>query len=124
MLEDATPFQQINENDISALTPADDVNVPSFSSVKSGLYRHRRNVLPLNPHSRQDVNLEVIWSFMCVDDGEKKNLVFVAGGFRVFNDDTKLHRFFHSGFISFTANINFMILSFVLSTLKQRQQTS
>ena len=36
--------------------------------------------------------------------------------FRVFNDDTKLLRLFHSGFISFTAIINFMILSFVLSS--------
>ena len=38
----------------------------------------------------------------------------MAGGFRVFNDDTKLHRLFHSGFISFTAIIMFIILSFVL----------
>ena len=30
------------------------------------------------------------------------------------NDDTKLHRFFHSGFISFTAIIIFMVLSFCL----------
>ena len=37
MLEDATPVQQIYENEIAAMTPADDANVPSFSSVKSGL---------------------------------------------------------------------------------------
>ena len=56
--------------------------------------------------------------------------MYVAGGFCVFNDDTKLHRFFHSGFISFMVIIifmilsGFMILSFVLSTLKQRHQIS
>ena len=39
--------------------------------------------------------------------------VNVADGFRVFSDDTKLHTFFYSGFISFTVII-FMILSFYL----------
>ena len=81
MLEDATPVQQIYENEISAMTPADDANVPSFSSVKSGLCCHGREVLSLNPQTRQDVNLEGIWtettdgrSFVCVDDGEEEKM--------------------------------------------------
>ncbi|XP_041372105.1 uncharacterized protein LOC121385473 [Gigantopelta aegis] len=49
------------------------------------VYRHRRKVLPLNPQTRQDVNLEGIWtettdgrSFMCVDDGEEEKILVFA----------------------------------------------
>ena len=44
------------------MTPADDANVPSFANINSGLYCHQRNVLSLNPRTRQDVNLEGIWT--------------------------------------------------------------
>ena len=78
-LEDATPVQQIYENEMSAMTPADVANVPSFSS------RHRRNVLPLNPQTRQDVKLEGIWTestdgrcLMCVDNGEEEHTLVFA----------------------------------------------
>ena len=64
------------------MTPADDANL---ASVKNGLYCHRRNVVSLNPQTRQDVDLEGIWTettdglrFMCVDDGEKENILIFA----------------------------------------------
>ena len=82
VLEDATPVQHIYQNEISAMTPADDANL---ASVKTGLYCHRRNVVSLNPHTRQDEDLEGIWTettdglrFMCVDDGEKENILIFA----------------------------------------------
>ena len=37
VLEDAKLVQQIYENEISAMTSADDANIPSVSNVKSGL---------------------------------------------------------------------------------------
>ena len=85
VVEDATPVQQIYENEISAMTPANDTNVSSLASVKTGLDCHRRNDLSLNPQTRQDVDLEGIWTettdgwrFMCVDDGEKENILIFA----------------------------------------------
>ena len=46
VFEDATPVQQIYKNEISAMTPADDDNVPSLASVKArGVQRlHYRDV--------------------------------------------------------------------------------
>ena len=61
---------------------ADDANL---ASVKSGLYCHRRNVMSLNPQTRQGVDLEGIWAersdgwrFMCVKDGVEENCLIFA----------------------------------------------
>ena len=89
----------IYENKISAMTPVDVANVPSFSSVKSGLYRHRREVLLLNPHRRQNVNLEgilmkqqpggvsYVWTMV------KKKIFLVSPRMRYWTKYRRLRRF-------------------------------
>ena len=79
------PVQQIYNEEIGVLTDEQAAIQPSFSSVESGLYRHRRKMLPKLPTSRSEVDLRDSWAqtknnkrFLAINDGDDDKLLVFA----------------------------------------------
>ena len=69
---------------VAALPNADEVaaNLPTFSAVKSALYRQRRKLIPALPSTRAEVTFEGEWartasgkSFLLAEDGGEEKIV-------------------------------------------------
>jgi len=80
--EETTPMPTLYREELSRQNPENVANVPSFSSVSSALYRHRRHSIPHLPETRSNVVLEGPWTetcdgrpFLLFDDGEDDKIL-------------------------------------------------
>jgi len=84
--EEIIPLQGIYNEEIAMYDPQTSALFPSFPSLKSALYRHRKNTLPTLPTTRAEVNLDDPWistsdgrPFLLFEDGQdEKMLVFAT----------------------------------------------
>ena len=89
-LDNIRPVPQLYLEEIqkvAALPNADEVaaNLPTFSAVKSALYRQRRKLIPALPSTRAEVTFEGEWartasgkSFLLAEDGGEEKIVIFS----------------------------------------------
>jgi len=80
--EETTPMPTLYREELNRQNPDNIANMPSFTSVSSALYRHRRHAIPNLPETRADVKLEGPWTetsdgqpFLLFDDGEDNKII-------------------------------------------------
>ncbi|XP_067660451.1 uncharacterized protein [Haliotis asinina] len=82
--EEATPVQAIYNAEVDLQAPDDVPHLPSFPSLKSSLYRHRRTTIHVLPQTRADAHLEGQFTtardgrrfLLCEDGQEDKIIIF------------------------------------------------
>ena len=80
--EETTQMHTIYDYQVSPEDPTHLPTLPSFSSMISALYRHRRKTIPVLPQTRAEVDLEDDWTrttddehFLLVSDGEENKIL-------------------------------------------------
>ncbi|XP_071096013.1 uncharacterized protein [Haliotis cracherodii] len=80
--EETTQIQALYEEQVTQVDEANIPAMPSFQSVKSALYRHRRKTIPALPRSRSAVDIEDKWSettdgrpFLLFSDGDDDKIL-------------------------------------------------
>ena len=79
---ETTPMQQIFNDELMKEADQDIPDIPTFSSIKSSMYRQRRTMMPVLPQTLQDVDLQGPWSqthdgkrFLLFSDGDADKMV-------------------------------------------------
>lgn len=86
--EELTPLPTIYDDEVTALhdqSPLEAAHFPTFYSVRAGLYRQRRKMIPQIPKLRRDIILEDEWTetgsgapFLLSNDGSDDKILLFA----------------------------------------------